>query len=82
MTTETFKLDCEYTDTFGDEANYSWVRRATIELPCGVSNRELVRKAKAALNITGLKCNTRNYGDMWTLKPYGMCTVAHLTVQY
>ncbi len=25
--------DVEYTDTFGGEANYSWVRRATITVP-------------------------------------------------
>jgi hypothetical protein len=23
----------EYTDTFGGEANYSWVRRATVQMP-------------------------------------------------
>ena len=27
---DTFTLDCEYTDTFGGQANYCWVRRATL----------------------------------------------------
>ena len=26
------KLSCELTDTFGGQANYSWVRRAEVEL--------------------------------------------------
>jgi hypothetical protein len=26
---------CELTDTFGGEANYSWIRRETLQLPAG-----------------------------------------------
>ena len=57
------KFNVEYTDTFSGEANYAWVKRATITMPelthygyDGVSGygkanrvfkRELMRRAKA-----------------------------------
>lgn len=43
------KYRVEYTDTFGGEANYSWVRRATIE---ATSPRSAITKAKAEFGIT------------------------------
>jgi hypothetical protein len=79
---DTFTLDCEYTDTFGDEANYCWVRRESLELPQGVSDRALVRRAKAALGLTGVRGTMHTYGDMWEFRPYGSCTVAFFSVRY
>jgi hypothetical protein len=80
-----------HTDTFGGESNYSWVRRATITMPelthygydggtnyCKANKiyqRELMKKAKAAVGITGLRGKTRSYGDMTDFRPYGCCTV-------
>lgn len=62
----------EITDTFGGEANYSWVKRETIVMPelthfgyGGAANcaeakkayrRQLVRKAKAIAGWTGWPC--------------------------
>jgi hypothetical protein len=71
---------CEYTDTFGGEANYSWVRRVTI--PAGGENESqaaLMRRAKRALGISGVRGRTHSYGDSYELRPYGMCTVAFVT---
>ena len=61
----------EYTDTFGGQANYCWVKRAKIHMPelthygydggtnYGKANRiferELMRKAKAAMGLTGVR---------------------------
>jgi hypothetical protein len=71
MTTVTF----EHTDTFAGEANYSWLRRDTIEVPENVSELSIIRKAKAFAGFTGLDCIKENYGDMISLKPYGLCQI-------
>lgn len=63
----------EYTDTFGGEANYSWLRRATI--PSTGSQRAVMRRAKAAVGLSGVRGVTHDYGDMIEFRPYGMCTV-------
>jgi hypothetical protein len=69
----------EYTDTFGGEANYSWVRRAIIELPDDATDRSIVIKAKAALGITGVKCQRESLGETIVLKPCGACTIIFIT---
>lgn len=85
------RYDVEYTDTFAGEANYSWVRRAIVEMPemthygydgganyskaNRVFNRELMRKAKAALGLTGIRGVTYHHGDMSEFRPYRSCTV-------
>lgn len=83
----------EYTDTFGGEANYSWVRRALVTMPelthygyTGSADgsysravkqydRELMRKAKAAMGLTGLRGKVSKYGDTMEFRPYRHCTV-------
>lgn len=79
---DTFTLDCEYTDTFAGEANYCWVRRETFELPQGLSDRAIVRRAKAALGLTGIRGRMESYGDTWEFRPYGSATVAFFIVRY
>ena len=85
----------EITDTFGGQANYSWVKRDTIIMPelthsgydgaQGFSEaskrlrRQLVRKAKAIAGWTGARCETVNYGDMIEIRPRGACMVAFVT---
>lgn len=75
-------LDCELTDTFGGQANYSWVRRESVTLPDGATDRQLVIAGKAALGLTGTRCRTFNYGDTWELRPIGACVVAFLSIRY
>jgi len=76
---------CEYTDTFGGEANYSWVRRALIPAKdCGdkgefESQAALMRRAKKALGISGLRGRVENYAEEYTFRPYGSCTIAFVT---
>jgi hypothetical protein len=74
---------CEYTDTFNGEANYSWVRRATIEAPEDATRATIMRRAKAALGLTGVRMRTiRDHGDLIEARPYCMCTVMFIHEQY
>ena len=73
------KVNIEVTDTFNGEANYSWVRRQTLDAPDTLSNYSVVRRAKAAVGWNGKRCVTVNYGDMIELRPYGECTVCFIT---
>lgn len=83
----------EYTDTFAGEANYSWVRRATVTMPelthygyTGSAdgsyvranrayNRELMRRAKAAIGITGVRGERSEFSGIIEFRPCGSATV-------
>jgi len=85
------RYDVEYTDTFGGDANYSWVERHTVTMPelthygydgstkyakaNRVFQRELVKAAKAKVGLTNVRGQTVNYGDTIEFRPYRMCTV-------
>lgn len=62
----------EYTDTFGGEANYSWVNRGQVRAS---SLLGAVRLAKAAAGLSGTKGRSSNYGDQYDFRPYGRATV-------
>jgi hypothetical protein len=72
----------ELTDTFGGEANYSWVRRDSFELPASASDRRIITAAKAALGLTGQRCRRFDYGEGFELRPVGSCTVAFVLPSY
>lgn len=57
----------EYTDTFGGEANYSWVRRVRFNAPADAPRSTIVRRAKAALGLTE-RHTTEEWGDTIVLK--------------
>lgn len=75
----------EYTDTMGGEANYSWVRRATVTMPelthygyaraNRIYNRELMRKAKTAVGLQNVRGTVERYGDIIAFRPYRSATV-------
>lgn len=71
----------EYTDTFGGEANYSWVDRDTFETPENASNRAIMRKAKALIGLSGVRGRTYDHGDTIEFRPYRSCTVMFVTFQ-
>jgi hypothetical protein len=79
---ETFKLDVEYTDTFGGEANYTWVKRATLEMPIGASDRAIMRAAKAAVGLSATRGRTVTHGDAFEFRPYGVCAVMFVSTVY
>lgn len=89
----TSTYQAEYTDTFGGEANYSWVTRREFAMPelthygytgsadgsyakaNKVWQRELMRRAKAAVGLTGARGRTEHHGDMAEFRPYGSATI-------
>ena len=88
----------EYTDTFGGQANYCWVKRAKIHMPelthygydggtnYGKANRiferELMRKAKAAMGLTGVRGKKESYGDSIAFRPYRCNTILFIDYDY
>jgi len=72
-------MTVEYTDTFGGEANYAWVERHTLEIPEDASNRTIMRRAKAAVGLTGVRGTKEDWGDMIRFKPHNMNTVMFVT---
>ena len=88
--------EIELTDTFGGEANYCWVKRAKITMPelthygydggtnyCAankVFKRELMKRAKAAVGLTGVRGRTEStYGGSYEFRPYGLLQVMFVT---
>jgi hypothetical protein len=84
----------EFTDTFGGQANYCWVRRAQVSLlprdniytsAAGIAkerrayDRELMSKAKAAMGLTGTRGRKIDFGDSIEFRPYRSCTVMFIT---
>ena len=85
----------EYTDTFGGEANYCWVKRGTVSVPelthygydgsrgymraDKAQSRQVVRLVKAALGLTGVKCRREEWSDTIALYPYGTNCVAFIS---
>ena len=77
--TSSVTYQVEYTDTFGGEANYSWVKREEIELPETATHRQIVMAAKAAVGLTGVRCSKVDLGDCWALYPTNSNTVLFIT---
>lgn len=92
------KYAVEYTDTFGGEANYAWVKRENVTMPelthygydggtnyvraNRVYERELMRRAKAAVGLTGVRGKRESVGDTLEFRPYGTCTVMFVSPLY
>lgn len=87
--------DVEYTDTFAGEANYCWVKRATVHMPelthygydglygyakaNRIAERELMKRAKAAMGLTDIRGRKESHGDTIEFRPYGLATVLFVT---
>ena len=63
MGTPILRYQLELTDTFGGEANYSWVNREEVSINANYSGPWIVRKAKEAMGLTGMNGVTVDYGD-------------------
>lgn len=70
----------EVTDTYAGEANYSWVKRGTVECKEGESYSDLaaIRRVKKAIGWNGTRCKVENYGDTIVLRPVGYCQVCFI----
>lgn len=89
-------FEYEYTDTFAGDANYSWVKRGKVNVPDlshygydgshGYAKadrrqaRHIMRKAKAALGLSGIRGKRETWGDTEVFRPYGAATI--LFVRY
>jgi len=75
-------IQFEHTDLYGGEANYSWVRRTSIE-DANLSDKAIVRRAKAWAGLTGLRCKVENWGDMLRIdaSPSGLLHVVFVTYE-
>ena len=71
----------EHTDTFGGDANYSWVNRAEFPI-IPATDRMIVRKAKAFAGFTGIPSRVEKYGDTIAIYPRGLCQVCFVTFDY
>lgn len=78
---ETMKINIEYTDTFGGEANYCWVERYQIDLPDKASDLAIVRAAKKAAGLSGVRGRMDDFGDEWHFRPYRSCTILFITLE-
>ena len=70
----------EYTDTFGGESNYCWVRRAEFDCEC-MSDLAIVRKAKDLLGISGLKANRNSFDGDMVARYFDNATVMFITFE-
>lgn len=77
-----YKIDIEYTDTFGGQANYAWIRQQTITVNENASQRTIMRRAKAAMGLTGQRGIVDAYGDgTIEFRPWRSCTVMFVIPQ-
>lgn len=65
------KVVVTHTDTFGGEANYSWVKRYEFYAKDTLSSVSAVRRAKKLAGLTNYRCRTCDYGDYITIRPSG-----------
>ena len=72
------RFQAELTDTFGGNANYSWVKRVSFEAPDNAKTSLLVRRATRALGLMG-KHRTYDFGTEIHLSFGRDCIVAFIT---
>ena len=75
------KVNVKYTDTFGGEANYCWVNRESFSAT-GLNDNQIVRRAKKAMGLSGVRGKGGWNGDMYEFRPFRMCTVMFITFDY
>jgi hypothetical protein len=74
-------IKIEKTDTFGGEANYSWVERYELDAIDGESSLTFIRRVKKVIGWTGVKCKKTDFGDLIELRPIQFCNVVFITFQ-
>ena len=82
-TTEDKKMitfNIELTDTFGGEANYSWVKRAKLDVKD--TKRAIIQKAKAWAGFTGIRCDVDRHDSFIIIKPRGLCQIVFVNIEY
>lgn len=75
------KVNWEYTDTLGGEANYAWCKRGACPAHDDASDRQIVCAAKLAAGLNGWRCKRETLGEVIKLTPYGSCTVLFISFE-
>lgn len=75
MNDDQANYSAEYTDTYGGDANYSWVERAKINAK---SMLAAVRQAKKQFGLNGVRCRRVDLGETVALYPQGMARVVFI----
>lgn len=70
-------FEIEFTDTFGGETNYSWVKRARFNAPDNATRATLIRRGKRALELTS-RHRASQYSDTIQLDFIGEHTRAFI----
>lgn len=68
------KFTVEYTDTFGGEANYAWVKRTTMVVE-NANVKSVKANAKKVMGLKGVRGRWEDYGDDLIFRPYRSATV-------
>ena len=74
--------DIEVTDTFGGQANYSWVERSKLRVPDDISDLALVRRIKSVTGYSGIRGQTDVSGDSVEIRFPARCVVIFANVRY
>lgn len=72
-------VQIEITDTYGGDANYSWVRRSKIEGMEGKSDLAIVKAVKKQIGWSGIRCRVERYGDLIRLSPFRDAVTCFIT---
>lgn len=76
------KFFAEYTDTFGGEANYCWVKRANFEMNSDATMRNILQRARKELGLTGAKGDiVGDFGDEYHWTPRNCCTILMVRIE-
>ena len=75
------KFTVEYTDTFGGEPNYCWVKRDSFLLEANCATALVKRFAKDLMGLKGIRGTWEAYGDTLKFTPRNSCTVLFVSVQ-
>lgn len=76
------KINIEITDTFAGEANYSWRRKSSLELPDNKSDSAIIRQVKKAIGWNNLRTRVDKFGDLIQLTPYRECVTCFISFEY
>ena len=78
MTTKRI-VQIEITDTYGGDANYSWVKRSTIYGMENKSDLAIVKAVKKQIGWSNIRCRVERYGDLIRLTPFRDCVTCFIT---
>lgn len=76
---DTVTAELELTDLYQGEANYSWVKRVSLDLNADEKTSQIIRKLKAKMGISHLRHRKEDFGDMVRLRFDGMNVVGFIT---